>query len=311
MKNTFSVVLTAALLCNSLALADEDKKQEDTKQEETKSYSISVTTNSKSSTDGDGEPKSSFSGKIVVVGEDGEKKEYDLADKLPEGFKMMNLGGNQLSVLFQKDEDKERYVIGIMCEPASDVLRSHLKIGSQGLVVTHVSEKMPAGEAGIAKGDIVLAIGDVQLEKLDDLVKAVTESEGKELSFTILKSGDRKELKVTPKKSTGEAMLEGLPEGISNLLLRQGSEAASNVDATAILDSIESATGKMILRRIGPGIRIHDATHLEIDSNIKELMEEATNAAGNADLQTELKNLRKRLSAMEKQLKSVKEKAPE
>ena len=306
MKKTLSILLTATLLNCSITLADEDSKQEEAKQEETKSYSISVTTNAKSSTDGEGEPKSTFSGKIVVVGEDGEKKEYDLGDKLPEGFRMTNLGGNQFSMLFQKDEAEERYVIGIMCEPASDVLRSHLKIDGQGLVVTHVSEKMPAGEAGIAKGDILLTIGDVRLEKLDDLVKAVTESAGKELSLSVLKSGDRHDVTVTPKKSTGGAVFQGLSDSAVKLLLSQ----EGDVDHEVLLDNLENASGKMILRRIGPGFRIHNPDDLDIDSII-EMTEEVVKDVGTGDLQKELKNLRKRLAAMEKQLKSTKEEAPQ
>lgn len=304
MKNMLSSLVAASLLCGTVSLADEDQKSEPAKTQE-KSISISVKTNSESSSEDDGESTSSFSGRIVVVGPDGKKKEYDLGDKLPAGFKRMSLGGNNLSMLFQEEEQEERYIIGVMCEPASDLLQAHLKLEGQGLVVTHVSDGMPAAEAGIAKNDILLTIGDAAIQKLDDLIKAVAASEGKELKLTVLKNGDQQDLTVTPKMSTGGGALHGLPHGISEMVLR----GDAGVDLDIDIEELKNATGKMILRRIGPGIRINDTNDFKIDSIIEIAEEAAKEGSASVDLQKQMKTLRKRLAQMEKQMNSLEEKS--
>ena len=207
MNLKFTHSLAALLLAVSpmtalRADADEpkDTKVEKTTTSESKSQSVSVSVKSSSVSKGDGEDvKTEVTGKMIIVGPDGKKTEINLGDKLPEGIELpegikMHFSG--------KDGDKSsvmmwnsinglsrgpRYMIGVMCEPADEVLRAHMELGDVGLVVTSISDEMPAAKAGIAQGDILLSIGDRKLTKVDDLVASVTKSEGKPLEIYVLK----------------------------------------------------------------------------------------------------------------------------
>lgn len=202
------------------------------------SYTLQST---KTSDSKDGEQR--FQGRLVVVGPDGERKEYDLSKELPEGLNIFRVEGsplksggpaedhhNRIRVLVQKlqstgdkaDEDGsvdveieseqvERLMIGVQCAEADELLRSHLKLSEGALVVEDVVEDSPAAEAGILKNDVLLKSGESQLKTISDLLKCVQDSEGKELTIQLIRQGNPMEIKVTPRamKEPAEIVVTG------------------------------------------------------------------------------------------------------
>lgn len=174
------------------------------------------------------EPHVKVDGKVIVIGPDGEKKEYSLDSqegqairlRLSDGEKegdsrlverAIILKGNRL--LDEKDDDEdhedgedqdaaeeERFVIGVQCDEASDLLRKHLKLSKNGVVVVDVREETPAAAAGLKQDDIITAIDDKPLGSREQLVTAVTESEGRELKFSVIREGEPTSVQITPVK---------------------------------------------------------------------------------------------------------------
>ncbi|MFY9254839.1 MAG: PDZ domain-containing protein [Fuerstiella sp.] len=330
MNLKFTYSLAALLLAVSpmtalRADADEpkDTKVEKTTTSEPKSQSVSVSVKSSSVSNGEGEDvKTEITGKMIIVGPDGKKTEINLGDKLPEGIELpegikmhfSGKDGDKSSVMMWNGLSKgPRYMIGVICEPADEVLRAHMELGDVGLVVTSISDEMPAAKAGIAQGDILLSIGDKKLTKVDDLVTAVTKSEGKPLEFYVLKKGKKSAVSVTPKEQTDEDAMKAF---------------AFEVDDDVIvelknLENSGSLTDKnIVFRRFGPGLRVENGKPFEIHAeSIEALKKAAAEAAGTAkqpakvhaelarrrssQLQEEVERLQQRLNALEKQMQSL------
>ncbi|MCR9201033.1 MAG: PDZ domain-containing protein [Planctomycetaceae bacterium] len=319
MKRGISMLLSAAVLAAGPAMAQDEKVEEEVIQK-SGSATVRINVNSLSKDDGEESTEESVvTGKIVIVGPDGEKQEFDLNDKLPEGFEQLQLpgfnGDNQMSFLFKSDEAaEERFMIGVGCEPASDVLRSHLHLGETGLVVTQVSEKLPAAAAGIGNGDILLAVGDQELSSLDDLITAVKASEGAALKFQVMKKGMKEEVEITPKKTTASVAAMGFPVGLEQILLMDDEDVNLNIDMEDIQNKLQDKQGNFIIRRFGPGIRMRGNVDKGMDIEIDDILDGAVediqmidlNVDGSKELKSELEKLKKRLAAMEKRLKAMK-----
>jgi hypothetical protein len=177
--------------------------------------------------DGQDAPKITTRGKIVVIGPDGVRKEYDLNDTEGRAVILQMDGGKdtlaelenlsaQASGLAQAEEKpavEERMVIGVVCEAADPLLRRHLKLDNAGLVVVSVSEAMPASETGVEVDDILLSVNEKKLTTREELVEIVSASEGMPLQLNVLRDGEPKTMTVTPRKMAvpAERMTELLP----------------------------------------------------------------------------------------------------
>lgn len=209
--------------------------------------------------DGD-PPKVVTKGKVVVVGPDGQKKEYDVSGaegqailmelhdgkgdaKVREGHEVIvkNLiadGDADVDVT-----EEERLVIGVQCEEASELLRGHLKLGVSGVVVLEVRDETPAAVAGIQENDIVVSIDEKPVGTKEELVEAIASSEGKELHLQILRGGDKQSIAITPKKMKVPVVVATVTEDM---------EGAQDIEG---LDKLPENIQKMIKERV-PGIRI-------------------------------------------------------
>lgn len=158
-------------------------------------------------------------GRVTVIGPDGVKKEYDLNDAAgravilqmeggPEALKILEGTGSVLQGIpgsgvgngSSTQEMLERVMIGVACEEAPVLLRKHLKLNDAGLVVQSVSDKSPAAEAGIEVDDVLLSLNDVRLQTRDQLVQSVTELENQPVKLQIIRSGEPREVTITPRK---------------------------------------------------------------------------------------------------------------
>jgi hypothetical protein len=75
-----------------------------------------------------------------------------------------------------------------------------LDLKGEGMLVQHVEPDGPAGKSGIKDHDILLAIGDKSIKNLRDLIEAINQGEGKELSLKLLRTGKAMTVSVTPSK---------------------------------------------------------------------------------------------------------------
>lgn len=173
---------------------------------------VEVRVESRSSQSGDGDPEVKTEGRIIVIGPDGVKTEYDL--NAPEGRALilqMDGGSDALKVLEgqapkagKKGSDaapaSERVMIGVACEEAPQLLRKHLKLDKAGLVVLSVTEKSPAAEAKIEPDDVLISLNDRQLQTIEQLMEVVSGLEGQPARLQIIRNGSPMELSVTPRR---------------------------------------------------------------------------------------------------------------
>lgn len=68
--------------------------------------------------------------------------------------------------------------------------------------IGEVSPGLPAEQAGLKKGDVVLSIDGEEVKKWDDLSKIIRNSKGEDLLLKVKRDGETLEIKVTPKPST-------------------------------------------------------------------------------------------------------------
>jgi regulator of sigma E protease len=68
--------------------------------------------------------------------------------------------------------------------------------------IGEVSPGLPAEQAGLKKGDVVLSIDGEEVKKWDDLSKVIRNSKGEDLLLKVKRDGETLEIKVTPKPST-------------------------------------------------------------------------------------------------------------
>ncbi len=141
-----------------------------------------------------------------------------------------------------------KYRLDMHVAPLPEALDKQLDLKGQGALVEDVAPDGPAAKAGILAFDIVSAIGEHPIKDLDDLFKAVDESEGKELSIKLIRAGKPVTVSITPVKNEGPAAGRG-PFG--------GLTPGKGVDVSeierVIRDKLKSAGGDLRLEFFQPG----------------------------------------------------------
>jgi len=262
--NPSAVAITLLVLLTNAAFADDDSPSKSPGTSETRSVDITVNESVVVDEDGKEKKNKTVSGRIIIKGPDGKVQEFNIGDMLPDGVevKVAEDGDEEafdITVLTAQD-DEPRYMIGVVCSEADDTLRSHLDLGDSGLVVKKVSDKMPAAEAGVQVHDILLRIGDTKLATVQQMLKLVAGSEGKELTIEALRAGKKTEIKVTPKKFTAEEAMSDFEDGsaVKMYLRRKG------VNGKALE---ELADAKWFM---GPGLRLDGNTKVDVEEKLAE-----------------------------------------
>lgn len=225
-----------------------------------------------------GKPKSRVSGKIVIIDANGKRKEFQFNGDQARVLQSMQkpsiaeVGtpddarekGEETQDDLLETETEERYVLGVQCEEAGDLLRAHLKLGTKGLLILEVREETPAAEAGLQKDDILVSINDKDLENLSQLVEAVSKSDGAAVKLSVLRAGDRQEISVTPRKMQVPTMV--VPAGME-------------------VEEIQSLLGKGVpnvgVRRIHAGVLLDGKVPGE-QKDVQELIEQLRQMAENS-----------------------------
>jgi S1-C subfamily serine protease len=70
------------------------------------------------------------------------------------------------------------------------------------VLVLSVESGSPASQAGLMKGDIIVAFGETQITGVDNLHRVLTaERIGVPISMTVLRGGERRTLTVVPEEA--------------------------------------------------------------------------------------------------------------
>ena len=116
-------------------------------------------------------------------------------------------------VSFQSDQggsfqpDQGKYWIGLLCNPASEALRTQLDLdGDVGLVVDEITAEGPAAKAGLLRHDILISAttskeGQPSVHKLSqlvDLVGCIQEAQMSPIKMELIRRGKKQNLEVTP-----------------------------------------------------------------------------------------------------------------
>ncbi len=155
--------------------------------------SVTITRSSKSVVGEDGQQKKQTTGKAILIGPDGVRRE-------------INLGDGGIGRSMTESKMPKTWMIGVSCMPASPVLRSQLQLEEEmGLVITRVLQGGAAENAGFQQNDIVMFADQKPVGSRKDLSKIVNEAgaAGNDVTFTLLRSGEEISAIVTPTEREG------------------------------------------------------------------------------------------------------------
>lgn len=103
--------------------------------------------------------------------------------------------------------------LGVRVESLNPDLASYFgPRDTKGALVIDVSEDSPAEKAGVRPGDVITQVGTHKIESADDLVEAVSSSEGK-VSLSLVRHGSREKLEATLGPMPRAMRLRNGPEG--------------------------------------------------------------------------------------------------
>lgn len=160
-----------------------------------------------------------------------------------------------------------RYRIGIACEAASPALRVHLRLQEDtGLVVKGVLNGSPGHDAGIRMHDVIVEANGHPVASTLDLVRAVNEAKGTEMSLTVIQAGEEKLKRLTPEERDEEEIMR-LRNGFANRLGRgafpplaglEGLDGRIQDELQRAMEQMEQQMGPLngAFRRFNPGIMI-------------------------------------------------------
>ena len=162
--------------------------------------SITITRSSKSVVGEDGQQKTVKTGKAILIGPDGVRREIDLGS-----------GGISGGSATQTTAPKT-FMIGVSCTPVSPVLRSQLQLEDGfGLVITRVLRGGAAETGGFQNNDIVMFADQKPVGDRKTLSKIVNEAgtNGNKITFTLLRGGEEISATVTPTEREGVNQMMG------------------------------------------------------------------------------------------------------
>ena len=86
--------------------------------------------------------------------------------------------------------------LGVAVAPVPPLLRYHLGLGKQGVLVEQVLPGSRAEKAGIVKYDVILEVNGKKIQSVADLKEAVQKAQGGKLTLTILRQGKKLTIEV-------------------------------------------------------------------------------------------------------------------
>lgn len=116
----------------------------------------------------------------------------ELPRAIPEEFRDYNRSMRQFFV-------QRRPRLGIFYDDLTEQLAKFFGVPEgKGVLITSVAEDSPAAKAGLAAGDVIVAIGEVKVADSGDLIRALAgQDEAKTLTITIYRKGKAQDVNVT------------------------------------------------------------------------------------------------------------------
>jgi serine protease Do len=109
-----------------------------------------------------------------------------------------NAAARERVLLLARGEAPVAHRLGVAVAPPRAARRMRRAVGlpeRDGLLVRAVEEDSPAGRAGIERGDLIVAAGDTQLKRLDD-IHAALDAATEELELTLVRGTDERKVTV-------------------------------------------------------------------------------------------------------------------
>ena len=119
----------------------------------------------------------------------------------------INLADRIMKMLIEKGEVEHGW-LGVTLQKIDHDIAEKLELGEpRGALITDVGEDMPADEAGIQIGDVIVEFNNVRIRNIVHLVDIVAATEiGKTVEVKVIRRGKEKTLRVQPSKRTNEAI---------------------------------------------------------------------------------------------------------
>lgn len=145
----------------------------------------------------------------------------------------------------------QRSLIGVFLQELTPELSESFGLeGTDGILITQVSEDSAAAEAGIAAGDIVLEFNGRPVGKLGSFRNRIAaQPPGTEINLLILRNGERREVKMVTRARDGDPLAGS---GDSKALLKKAGFAAEELT--------EEMLRRMQLPQRTSGVLVSDVT---------------------------------------------------
>ena len=159
-----------------------------------------------STVDENGERKTERSGKAIVIGPDGQRREFDLSDDQNMKIEIPGFGGRLQIPGLDAGTETIAFTLGCRYSSIHPAVASQLGLES-GLMVTQVPQNSAAAKAGVQKHDILLFADDKQVISETDL-NAVVQAAGEanaNVALTIIRGGKEISVVVMPQQRKATA----------------------------------------------------------------------------------------------------------
>ena len=97
--------------------------------------------------------------------------------------------------------------IGVGVTTLTKQLSEHFGVAG-GVLINEVRPDSPAAKAGLKAGDIIVEVDGKEVKGEGDLMRAVQEKKEGDVSLTVIRSGNRQTIRVTPEKMDGTFNLQ-------------------------------------------------------------------------------------------------------
>lgn len=147
----------------------------------------------------------------ALVGQDGEVIGINVA-YIPPAARAVAIGfaipaPTVVDVVRQLEEDGEvdHAFLGVQLRPLTAAVAEQLEVGTeQGVIVAAVEQRGPADRGGLRPGDIIVRAGERRVTAVEDVFSVLRRLDaGDPLSLTVMRGGDRREVRVTTGRRPG------------------------------------------------------------------------------------------------------------
>jgi len=148
----------------------------------------------------------------IVLTEDGNRQEFEFSkdnlDDIGKSLKEiladadinLNLNITDIPDIDDiPDMDKHRMMmrmssdtwLGVYLQPLTEQLRDYFRVKDDaGVLISEVVEDSPADKAGLKAGDVIIAVGDEEVEEQDDIIEEIRErEEGEVVEIVVVREG--------------------------------------------------------------------------------------------------------------------------